>query len=135
MQSNILRVKIVVCMSILVMLISSCIRKNESENQITIKINVIDSKTKQRRINKFDTIVIRKEGTGYLTKTFDKIGEYVTDSSGSVEIKVDSTKGYMFLLSRKKYYGSETFVEAFTKEKLRDGQEVNIEAILIENNK
>ncbi len=80
----------------------------------------------------FDTIVIRKEGIGYLTKTYTKVGEYITDSTGSVKIKVNRNEGYMFLLSRMGVYGSENFAGAFTKEKLKDGQVVNIEAIPID---
>ncbi|MRX42021.1 hypothetical protein GJU43_22320 [Flavobacterium sp. LC2016-23] len=70
MQLNIDKTKLAVCISILALLISNCSRKTDSENQITIKINSIDSKSKQRRVNLFDTVEVRKEKFGYLTKTF-----------------------------------------------------------------
>jgi len=131
MQSHILISKIIVCISTL-FLIAGCNEKKDSENQITITVRSVDSKTKNPRINMFDTIVIRKEGIGYLTKTYTKVGEYITDSTGSVKIKVDRNEGYIFLLSRMGVYGSENFAEAFTKEKLKDGQIVNIKAIPID---
>lgn len=129
MQSNILKTKIVVCISIMFFLISSCNKKNDLENQITIKINSIDSKTKKPRVNAFDTIEVRMRCVGYLMKTFKKVGEYTTDSTGSVKIKLDSTEQYIFLLRGPNIYGSAEFTEAFTKERLKDGQEVNIEVI------
>ncbi|WP_147298249.1 hypothetical protein [Flavobacterium aquicola] len=124
--------KIVISISIIALLISNCGRKTDLENQITITITSVDSKTKQRRINTFDTIEVRKEGMGYLMRTYPKVGEYITDSMGSVKIKIDSTDGYRFMLNKKGFYGSESFAEPFTKEKLKDGQEINIEAISLE---
>lgn len=132
MQLNTLKKKLVVNVFI-ICIFSSCTQKSDLENQITIKITSIDSKDKQPRINMFDTIVVRKEGVGYLTKTYTKVGEYVTDSTGSIIIKINRNEGYMFLLSRMGFYGSESFAEPFTKEKLRDGQKVNIEVMHLEN--
>ena len=133
MKSNILNTKILVCISVLIFLISSCKNENDLENQITIKINSIDSKTKQRRVNMFDTIDVRMAKFGFPMRRFVKVAEYIIDSTGSVKIKIDSTKGYSFFLSGLNVYGSENFDEAFTKEKLKNGQEVNIEAISFEN--
>jgi hypothetical protein len=106
MQSKILKMSIVLCVSLVAILNSNCKGKSDLEGQITITINSIDKETKQRRINKFDTVVVRKEGIGYLTKTFDKIGEYVTDSTGS---------------------------DMYYPGYLKDGQEVNIGVISLEN--
>ncbi len=117
----------------MIFLISSCKNENDLENQITIKINSIDSKTKQRRVNMFDTIDVRMAKFGFPMRRFVKVAEYIIDSTGSVKIKIDSTKGYSFFLSGLNVYGSENFDEAFTKEKLKNGQEVNIEAISFEN--
>jgi hypothetical protein len=133
MQSSILKAKIAIYISIMFFFVSSCTKKTDLENQITIKINSIDNETKQPRINVFDTIEVRKEGAGYLMKTYTKVGEYITDSTGSVKIKIDRNEGYRFMLSRKGFYGSESFAEPFTKEKLKDDQEINIEAISLEN--
>jgi hypothetical protein len=111
----------------------SCAKKTNLKNQITIKIFSIDSETKQARVNKFDTIDVRMRGIGFLTQSFDKVGEYVTDSSGSVEIKLDSTEEYRFIIDGSNIHGSESFTEAFSKERLKDGQEVNIEVISRKN--
>lgn len=70
MQSNIIDTKILVYISVLFFLISSCKKGNDLENQITIKITSIDSKTKQRRVNMFDTVEVREEGFGFIKKTF-----------------------------------------------------------------
>lgn len=129
MQSNTHKIKNAIFIFFIVLLISNCKGKSDSENQITIKINLIDSKTKQTRINTFDTIEVRKEGMGYLMKTFDKVEECITDTSGSFKIKIDKTEKYMFLLKRRNYFGSETFVG----ELLKDGQEVNVEVFSIGN--
>ena len=131
MQSNIL--KTIILYIIMFFLILSCNKKNNLDNQIIIKINSIDSETRNSRVNIFDTIEVSVEENGYLMKNFNKVGEYVTDSSGSIKIKIDSTKGYKFMLRGPNIYGSANFSEAFSKEKLKNGQEVNIEAISLEN--
>ena len=127
MQSKIHRIKSALFIFFILSLISNCKGKSELENQITVKINSIDRKTKENRINVFDTIEIRKEGVGYLMKTFDKVGEFVTDSSGSFKIKIDKTNNYLFLLKRRNYFGSETVIG----ESLKNNQEVSIEVFPI----
>jgi len=115
------------------MLISSCTNKGNLDNQISLKINSIDSKTKQRRVNMFDPIDVRMTKFGILTQEYVKVAEYITDSNGSVEIKVDSNEEYRFMISGANIYGSANFTKAFSKEKLKDGQEVNIEVISLDN--
>lgn len=129
MQSKILKMGIVLCVSLVAILNLNCKGKRDLEDQITITINSIDKETKQRRINKFDTVVVRKEGIGYLTKTFDKIGEYVTDSTGSVKIKIDSSKICDISVSGLNVLGGDMYYPGY----LKDGQEVNIEVISLEN--
>lgn len=129
MQSNILNTKIVVYISILFFLISSCKNENDLKNQITIKINSIDSKTKQRRVNFFDTVEVRKEGFGFIKKTFPVEKIYIMDSMGSVKIKIDSTKLYKIFVLGIKAFGPEMYYPGH----LKDGQEVNIEVISLEN--
>ena len=129
MQSKILKAKIVVCAFVIALSISNCTKKTDLENQITVKINSIDSETKQRRVNAFDTVEVRIEGIGYLMKTFSKVGEYIIDSTGSVKIKIDCTEGYTFTVFGPNLYGSERFTK---KEKLKDGQEINIQVIHLE---
>ena len=123
MQSKILKIKIVLC----VFIIFSCNKNTNLENKINIKINSIDSETKQLRVNTFDVIEVRVESFGYLMKTYEKVDEYTTDSTGSVKIDIDGSKQYRFMISGPNGFGSANFTEAFTKEKLKDGQEVNIE--------
>lgn len=133
MRSNILKAKIMLYVFITLMLISSCTKKDNLENQITIKINSIDEKTKKRRVNLFDTIDVRITEFGVPMEKYVKVAEYITDSNGSVRIKVDSTKEYRFMIGGSNIYGSANFTKAFTKEKLKDGQEVNIEVISLDN--
>ncbi|TBX65196.1 hypothetical protein EZL74_12450 [Flavobacterium silvisoli] len=123
MRSRILKPKILVLVYIITLVIFSCNRKNDLENQITIKINSIDRKTKLPRTNVFDTIEVRIESIGFPAKRFPKIAEYVTDSSGSVKIKIDRDEKYLLLLSVPYFYGSEDIVG----KNLKDGQEINME--------
>lgn len=132
MRLNILKTGIIVGVFVICLFLG-CKKESDLNKQITIKITTINNKTKQRRANMFDTIEIRKEEIGYLMKTFNQAGEYVTDSTGSVKIKIDPTKGYKFILRKKGFYGSESFGGSFNKEKLKDGQEVNVEVVSIEN--
>jgi len=92
MQVNIHKVGAIIFGLFFTLLIVSCKGKGDLDNQITIKINSIDEKSKQKRINMFDTVEVRKEGFGWLMKTFNVVGVYITDSTGSVKIKIDSTK-------------------------------------------
>ena len=132
MLSNILKIKNEIFVFLILTLIINCKGRNDLENQIAIKITLINRDTKQPRINSFDTIEVTKEGIGLLTKSFDKVAEYITDSTGSIKIKINSNEGYKFSISRKGFYGSENFSDAFTKEKLKDGQEINIEVFPIQ---
>jgi len=130
MKSNVFKAIKLICVFIFALLIFNC---NKKSDPITITIHSIDSKTKLPRLNTFDTIEVRKEGFGFIKKTFKKVAEYTTDSTGSVKIKFDGTEGYNFLLRGPNVYGSAEFSEAFTKEKLKDGQEVNIEVISLDD--
>jgi len=133
MQSNVLKIKRTIFAILLLVLFTTCNKKSDFKYQITIELNCIDSKTKQHRVNKFDTIEVRKTKFNIFTQRYVKVEEYVTNSEGSVKIKVDSTQEYRFLIRGPYVYGTANFTEAFTKERLKDGQKVNIEAISIEN--
>lgn len=111
----------------------SCKRKPNLKNQIIVKVISIDSETKRVRDNKFDTIVVRIRGNGFLTQSFEKVREYVTDSTGSVKIKLSGTEEYRFIIDGSGIHGSTSFTEVFSKHKLRDGQDVNIEVKSIKN--
>ena len=128
-----MKMKTILCFFVGALLICSCTNKTNSENQITIKINSIDVKTKQLRVNMFDTVDVRMTKFGFPTQKYVKVAEYITDSTGSVEIKCDSNEEYRFMISGANIYGSANFTKAFSKEKLKDGQEVNIEVISLDN--
>jgi PBP1b-binding outer membrane lipoprotein LpoB len=127
MLSRIHKIKIIICVSILSLLISNCNSKSDLKDKITITINSIDKETKQRRVNMFDTVIVRRESIGYLKKTFDKVGEYVTDSTGSIKIKIDSSKVYDISVSGLNVLGGDMYYP----ESLKNGQEVNIEVFPI----
>lgn len=129
MQSNIFKMRVIICISLVTLLSSSCTKKTSVENQITIKINSIDSKTKRNRINAFDTIDVRIAEFGFPMRKYVKEAEYVTDSTGSVKVKLDQNKEYHFILGGKNIYGAVEFSEG----ELKDAQEVNIEVVSTEN--
>jgi hypothetical protein len=53
-------------------------------------------KKPKHELIEFDTVIIKKEGIGYLMKTFDKVGQYVTDPTGSVKIRLILQKYVIF---------------------------------------
>lgn len=91
--------KTILCFLVGALLICSCTNKTYSENQITLKINSIDVKTKQLRVNMFDTLDVRMTKFGFPIQKYVKVAEYITDSTGSVEIKCDSNEEYRFMIS------------------------------------
>ena len=127
MQSIITKIELIICYSLVLILFVNCKKVSDFENQITITINSIDKKTKQRRINMFDNVVVRKEGIGFLKKTFNKVGEYVTDAKGSVKIQIDASKICDISVSGLNVLGGDMFYPG----NLNDGQEINIEVFSI----
>ena len=124
MQLGILKMKNILFLSSIAILGFSCKGKSDLDNQITIKINSIDSKTKQYRVDASDTIVVKMVKFGYLKKNFVTVGEYITNAKGFVNIKLDSSEEYHISL-----YGTNVFGWANFKENdLKNGQEINIEA-------
>jgi hypothetical protein len=120
---------IILCALPVAIVIASCKGKSDLENQITIIINSVDKKTKQNRVNMFDSIDVRVAGFGILMRNYAKVAECITDSTGSVSVKLDKNKEYKFILHGKNIYGA----TGFYKGELKDGQEVNIEVISFEN--
>ena len=130
MQSKILKISIVLCAVLVAILISSCEGKKDLKNQITIIVNSVDKDTKENRVNMFDTIEVRVARPGFPVRRFVKVAEYTTDSTGSVSVKVDKSEENHFMIGGKsKFFGS----TAFSKGDLKDGQEVNIEVISLED--
>jgi hypothetical protein len=128
MRLIILKTIKMVCFFIILFSFLNC-NKSDSENQITITINSIDKETGQRRVNMYDTVEIRKEGIGYLTKTFKKVGEYVTDSTGAVSVKIDSTTQYSISVKGANVLGGYIYYPG----QLKGRQEVDIETVSLEN--
>jgi hypothetical protein len=129
MQSRILKISTLLCALAVGILISSCERKSDPKNQITIIINSVDGNTKENRVNMFDTIEVRVERFGFPKKKYVKVAEYTTDSAGAVSVKLDRNEAYLFMLGGKsKFFGS----RGFSKGDLKDGQEVNLEVDSVE---
>ena len=124
MQLGNLKMNIFLFIWMLTILNSSCKRENDLENQIIVKVNSIDSKTKRHRTDSFDTIVIKMIKFGYLKKNFVQVGEYIMDSKGSVKIKLDTTKEYHISLYGRNIFG---WVNLKVND-LKKGQEINIES-------
>jgi hypothetical protein len=127
MLSNVIKIKSATFAILLLVVFETCNQKSDFKNQITIKLNSIDSKTKQLRINKFDTIEVSKSKFGLFARRYVKVAEYVTNPNGSVKIKLDSTERYCFSIRAPYHYGTEYFTEDFTKEILKDGSIINLE--------
>jgi hypothetical protein len=122
--------KIALSISILALLLLSCDKKTDLEKQITIKVNSVDKETKQPRVNMFDTVIIKEEGNGYLTKAFYKVGEYTTDPAGVVKIKIDPSRINDISVSGLNIYGGDMYYPGH----LKDGQEINLEVRSLNNN-
>ena len=71
----------------------------------------------------FDTVEVRKEGFGWLMKTFNVVGVYRTDSTGSVKIKIDSTKIIEISVKGLHELGGDMYYPGY----LKNNQEVDIE--------
>ena len=130
MQPHIRKIKLILFISILLLLITNCNKKSEVEGQITIKINSIDEESKKQRANMFDTLEVSKERPGLISKRFPIERKYITDSTGSVKIKIDPTKIYDFSVSGLNVLGGVMYYPGF----LKDGQEVNIEVLHFDKN-
>jgi hypothetical protein len=130
MKSKIFTIRIVSCSLVVAILISSCERKSDPKNQITIIINSVDGNTKENRVNMFDTIEVRIERFGFPKKKYVKVAEYTTDFAGSVSVKLDRNEAYLFMLGgKRKFFGS----ERFSTEDRKDGKKVNIKVISLDD--
>lgn len=126
MQSRILKISTLLCA--LAVLISSCERKIDPKNQITIIINSVDGNTKENRVNMFDTIDVRIARWGFPMKRFVKVAEYITDSTGSVKVELDKSDENHFILNGKYINGIYiTGSTYFSEGDLKDGEKVNLE--------
>ncbi len=115
---------------LLLILFLLCDSKSNLKNQITIAINSIDKASKQRRINMFDTVEISEESGGFFKKSFKIVGEFKTDSAGSVKVKVDPNKICNMYVKGFNVSGGTMYMSG----KLKNGQELNIEVNFFKNN-
>jgi len=129
MQLKIHKMNTILCVFLITMLTVRCAKKTNLENQITITINSIDSKTKLPRVNAFDTIDVRIAEFAIPTRKYVKVAEYITDSTGSIKVKLDCDEEYHFILRGTYIYGA----TEFSNGELKDGQEINIEVVSLEN--
>ncbi|WP_290840263.1 hypothetical protein [Flavobacterium sp.] len=125
------KTQIIFGISIIVLFLSNCDRKPNSEDRITITVNSIERETEKPRKNAFDTIELRIESFGFPKKEFPMIAQYITDSLGSVKIKIDRTEKYILILRAPYIYGGEDLIG----EELKDGQTVTIDAIHLDKKK
>lgn len=86
-----------------------------TKEDISVTICSIDENTNLNRINKFDSVLVMVEDKGFLTKTFKEVGKYVTDSLGSVTIKIDNSKIYDFSIFSKDKYGADMYPADYFK--------------------
>lgn len=111
-------------------LLISCNGKNSDlKNQITISVKVIDSYTKQPRIN--DTVTVRQAKWG-IPKRYIKVGEYITNSLGVVTVKISKKNRYSFETDGPNYaFGSDEYGE----DELKNNQQIVIEVVPPEKKK
>lgn len=111
-------------------LLISCNGKNfDLKNQITISVKVIDSYTKQPRIN--DTVTVRQAKWG-IPKRYIKVGEYITNSLGVVTVKISKKNRYSFETDGPNYaFGSDEYGEG----ELKNNQQIVIEVVPPEKKK
>lgn len=111
-------------------LLISCNGKNSDlKNQITISVKVIDSYTKQPRIN--DTVTVRQAKWG-IPKRYIKVGEYITNSLGVVTVKISKKNRYSFETDGPNYaFGSDEYGEG----ELKNNQQIVIEVVPPEKKK
>lgn len=122
------KIKINIYFLLLVLLSSNCKNNSSLDNKINVTIKSKDSKTKKVRKNKSDTIQIRMVKFGFLKKNFVTVGEYVTDSLGTVKVKLNPTEKYHISLYGKNVFGWADFNENV----LEDGQTIILKASLPE---
>lgn len=106
------------------LLLLGCNSKNSDlKNQITISVKVIDSYTKQPRVN--DTVTIRQAKWG-IPRRYVKVGEYITNSLGIVTLKISKKNRYSFETDGPNYaFGSDEYGEG----ELKNNQQIIIEVI------
>ncbi|MCS3531067.1 hypothetical protein [Chryseobacterium sp. JUb7] len=105
------------------MTLVSCDNSSDLKNQITITIKVIDSQTKQPRIN--DTVTIRQAKWG-IPRRYVEIGQYLTDSLGMATLKINKMNRYSFETDGPNFaFGSDEYGEG----ELKNNQQIIINVV------
>lgn len=99
----------------------------ELKNKISITVKVVDSETKQPRMN--DSLTIRQGTWGIPVRRYIKVGKYITDSLGQVRIDLNKQERYSFEVDGPRFaFGS----DEYAKGELKNGQTVIIQVVLPE---
>lgn len=113
--------KAVLLVSLLFLLIGCS--NSTKENEIKVTIKVIDSYTKQPRVN--DTVTVRQAKWG-IPRRYVKVGEYITNSLGIVTLKINKKNRYSFETDGPNYaFGSDEYGEG----KLKNNQQIVIKVV------
>ncbi|WPO83556.1 hypothetical protein SD427_04260 [Chryseobacterium sp. JJR-5R] len=96
---------------------------SENNDQIKVTIKVIDSETRQPRVN--DTVTIRQAKWG-IPRRYVEVGQYVTDSLGSVTLRINKVNRYSFETDGPNFaFGSDEYGEG----ELKNNQQIVIKVV------
>lgn len=102
----------------------------ELKNKISITVKVVDSETKQPRMN--DSLTIRQGTWGIPVRRYIKVGKYITDSLGQVRIDLDQKERYSLEIDGSHHaFGS----DEYAKGELKNNQVVVIQVVPPEKKK
>ncbi|WP_223608901.1 hypothetical protein [Chryseobacterium sp. OSA05B] len=94
------------------------------ENEIKVTIKVVDSYTQKPRVN--DRVEVRMGSWGFPTRKYVEVGQYFTDSLGTVSMNLDKRERYSFMTFGPQHaFGS----DEYAKGDLKDQQQVVIEVV------
>ncbi|MCT2563103.1 hypothetical protein [Chryseobacterium herbae] len=114
--------KTVLLVSVLFLLIGCS--NSTKENEIKVTIKVVDSYTQKPRVN--DRVEVRMGAWGFPTRRYVEVGQYFTDSLGTVSMTLDKKERYSFMTFGPQYaFGS----DEYKKGELKDQQQVVIKVV------
>lgn len=96
---------------------------SENNDQIKVTVKVIDSETRQPRVN--DTVTIRQAKWG-IPRRYVEVGQYVTDSLGSITLRINKVNRYSFETDGPNFaFGSDEYGEG----ELKNNQQIVIKVV------
>ncbi|SFN48530.1 hypothetical protein SAMN05421594_2927 [Chryseobacterium oleae] len=105
------------------MLLIGC-NNSTKENEIQVTIKVVDSYTQKPRVN--DRVEVRMGAWGFPTRRYVEVGQYFTDSLGTVSMNLDKNERYSFMTFGPQHaFGS----DEYKKGELKDQQQVVIKVV------